>query len=96
MEQIKNVFLAPKTMRNKFLSSNPEKQKNILNILLWNAKIENKKIANINYKQPYDVLSKIDNKSDFNSIRGEWDVVGTFLFRNTNIKTGDKINNPQT
>lgn len=69
LEQIKNVFLAPKTMRNKFLSSNPEEQKNILNILLWNADIENKKIANISYKQPYDVLSKIDNKSDFNSMR---------------------------
>lgn len=69
LEQIKNLFLQPKIMRNTFLSSNHDKQRDILNSLLWNADIENKKIANISFKQPYDVLSKIDNKSDFNSMR---------------------------
>ena len=37
--------------------------------LLWNADVANKKIANITFKQPYDVLSKVENKSDFDSMR---------------------------
>ena len=73
LERIKNVFLAPKNIKKLFLKENPEKQKEILNSLLWNAEIKNKKIANVSYKQPYDVLSKIENKSDFALLRRGWD-----------------------
>jgi len=69
LERIKNFFLAPKQMKKEFLNSIPEKQRDTLISLLWNAEIENKKIANISFKQPYDVLSKIENKSDFSSVR---------------------------
>ena len=69
LERIKNMFLAPKNMKKIFLKANSEKQKEILNSLLWNAEIGNKKIANISYKEPYDILSKIENKSDFSSVR---------------------------
>ena len=69
LERIKNFFLEPKRMKKEFLSSNPEKQRDTLITLLWNAEIENKKIANISFKQPYDALSKIENKSDFSSMR---------------------------
>ncbi len=69
LEQIKNIFLAPKTMKKQFLSLNSDKQRQVLNLLLWNAEVKNKKIANISYKQPYLAMSKIENKSDFNSMR---------------------------
>ncbi len=73
LERIKNVFLTPKQMKKEFLSSNSEKQKNILNNLLWNVEVSDKKIANISFKQPYDMLSKIVNKSDFSLMRRERD-----------------------
>ena len=56
-------------MKKEFLNSIPEKQRDTLIGVLWNAEVENKKIANISFKQPYDMLSKIENKSDFSSVR---------------------------
>ena len=78
LERIKNFFLAPKQMKKEFLSKNPDEKRNVLIDVLWNANIENKKIANISFKQPYDVLSKIENKSDFSSVRGVRDAIRTF------------------
>lgn len=73
LERIKNLFLAPKQMKKSFLSKNPDEQRNILIDVLWNAEISNKKIANISYKEPYNALSKIENKSDFSSMRRSGD-----------------------
>ena len=69
LERIRNAFLEPKTMQKEFLSKKPDEQRNTLITLLWNASVANKKIANISFKEPYNVLSKIENKSDFNSVR---------------------------
>jgi len=69
LERIKEVFLEPKNMKKKYFSAKPSQQRDILTILLWNAEIKNQKIANISFKQPYDVLSKIENKSDFLQVR---------------------------
>lgn len=69
LELIKEVFLEPKNMRKKFLLLKPSQQRDTLTTLLWNAEIKNKKIANISFKQPYDELSKIENKSDFLQVR---------------------------
>ena len=69
LERIRNFFLEPKQRRKEFLKLNPNKQRDVLISLLWNAEIENKKIANISFKQPFDVLSKMENKDDFNSMR---------------------------
>ena len=69
LELIKEAFLEPKNMRKKFLLLKPSQQRDTLTTLLWNAEIKNKKIANISFKQPYDELSKIENKSDFLQVR---------------------------
>jgi hypothetical protein len=69
LERIRNAFLEPKIMQKEFLSKKPDEQRNTLITLLWNATIDNKKIANISFKEPYNVLSKIENKSDFDSVR---------------------------
>lgn len=69
LERIKNTFLEPKTMKKEFLSKKPDEQRNVLINILWNVEVGNKKIANISFKQPYDALSKIENKSDFSSVR---------------------------
>ena len=69
LELIKEAFLEPKNMRKKFLLLKPSQQRDTLTTLLWNANLKNKKIANISFKQPYDELSKIENKSDFLQVR---------------------------
>lgn len=69
LERIKKMFLRPKNMKKKFLLLKPSQQRDTLTNLLWNAEIKNKKIANISFKQPYDELSKIENKSDFLQVR---------------------------
>ena len=69
LERIKNTFLEPKQRQKEFLTLTSEKQRETLFSLLWNAEVSNKKIANISYKEPYNVLSKIENKDDFNSVR---------------------------
>lgn len=73
LERIKNAFLEPKQLKDKFLSENPETQRNVLFTLLWNAEVANKKIVNITYKQPYDAMANLDNKDDFSSMRRERD-----------------------
>ena len=73
LERIKNLFLEPKQMKNKFLSLSLEKKREILFSLLWNAEVANKKIANISFKQPYEEMSKIENKSDFSSVLRDLD-----------------------
>ena len=65
MEQTKNLFLACNNRRNEFLEGNFEKRKKVLNSLLWNLKLENKKIANFSLKTPFDMVVKIDKNSDF-------------------------------
>ncbi len=84
LERIRNAFLEPKTMQKEFLSKKPDEQRNTLITLLWNASVANKKIANISFKEPYNVLSKIENKSDFDSVRSVVDVVRTETRQNTN------------
>jgi len=45
-------------MKKKILSLKPSEQRDALTTLLWDAKIKNKKIANISFKQSYEMLSK--------------------------------------
>jgi len=82
LERIKNCFLQPKQMKKDYLLSKPNEQRNTLATLLWNAEIDNKKIANLSFKQPYDALSKIENKSDFSSMRCFLIDVRTFFEQN--------------
>ena len=69
LERIKNIFLEPKILKKQFLKAKPDKQRNLLFDILWNAQIANKKIVNISFKEPYNALTKLENKDDFNSMR---------------------------
>ena len=71
LERIKNIFLEPKILKKQFLKAKPDKQRNLLFDILWNAQIANKKIVNISFKEPYNALVKLENKDDFNSMRRE-------------------------
>jgi hypothetical protein len=66
LEQIKKVFLTANTAKKTFLGYNKYKKRDLLEILLWNLEIENKKIANIKFKMPY---------------RESWFVTSSFCFK---------------
>ena len=82
LERIRNAFLEPKIIQKAFLLQKPDEQRNTLIGVLWNATIDNKKIANISFKEPYNVLSKIENKSDFDSVRRVRDAIRTEMRQN--------------
>jgi hypothetical protein len=84
LERIRNAFLEPKIIQKAFLLQKPDEQRNTLIDVLWNASVANKKIANISFKEPYNVLSKIENKSDFNSVRVVRDYIRTEIRQNAN------------
>ncbi len=73
LERIKNIFLYPIQAKKEFEIRKNKKQEVITKTLLWNAQFRNKKIANLSFKEPYLTISKIKNKSDFLSVRKDWD-----------------------
>jgi len=73
LEQTKKLFLDSNNQRKLFLKSNPKKKKEILEKLLWNTTIENKKIAKFSFKQPYNLIATIPKNNDFLSLRRERD-----------------------
>ena len=73
LERIKNIFSYPIQAKKQFEERKNNKQEIITKTLLWNASFEKQKIASISFKEPYLRLSKIENKSDFCSVRRGWD-----------------------
>ena len=69
LERIKDIFLYPIKAKKEFADRKNGKQEIIIKTLLWNAQMRNKKIANLTFKEPYNLLSKIEDKSDFLSVR---------------------------
>lgn len=82
LEQIKNVFLYPIHREKTFLEAKDEKKEKVIKTLLWNASFENKKIANFSFKEPYNILSKVSNKSDFSQLLGDRDSNPDYLDQN--------------
>ena len=73
LERIKSVFLFPIQAQKEFATAKNVRQEEIVKTLLWNASMRNKKIANLTFKEPYSLLSRIQDKSDFLSVRRGWD-----------------------
>ena len=58
LEQVKNFFLAQQAMKNKFLEAKPNRQREIIKNILWNAEVKDGKITNIKFKEPYSLIAK--------------------------------------
>lgn len=65
LEQVKNVFFEAKLAKKKLLDGNDEEKRILLEKLLWNATIEDKKITNFKFKLPYSLIQKNTQKGDF-------------------------------
>jgi len=84
-ERTKKLFLACNNRRKEFLNFKEDKKQKLLNNLLWNATIENKKIASFSFKMPYQLVANIDKNSDFSDLRGIVDDIRTYYY---NLKVG--------
>lgn len=69
LELTKKVFLEANLAKKDFLGGDNLKRVKILEKLLWNASVENFKIANFTFKMPYQVLANAPDKHDFESMR---------------------------
>ncbi len=59
LEPVKKVFLEANRTRNEFLNGNDTKKKEVLEKVLWNLSLENKKIVTVKYKSVFAVMSKM-------------------------------------
>ena len=73
LERIKNIFIYPIQAKKQFEEGKNDKQEIITKTLLWNASFEKQKIANLRFKEPYNLLSRIKDKSDFSLVRRDRD-----------------------
>lgn len=64
LEQTKKVFLEAARAKKDFLSSNPTEKRKVVENLLWNLTIENRELAQVSYKQPYQVLANSPKNLD--------------------------------
>jgi hypothetical protein len=65
LEQTKKVFLDAYLLEKDFIEGEDLKKHQVLEKLLLNATIENQKMASHKLKQPYQLLEKVEDKTDF-------------------------------
>jgi len=64
LEPIKNVFLESNQAVLKFKNSKPEQRNLILNEILWNLSVKDKKVAQYKYRTYYDILANAPKSGD--------------------------------
>ncbi len=79
LELTKNFFLSPKNMKNEFLKTSLENKRKMLSGLLWNLSIDNKKLAKVSFKEPFETLANCCANDDIDNLRRGWDALGTII-----------------
>lgn len=67
-EQVKEVFLSANKAANGYLLLTPEEKRHTLGKLLSNASIENQKVAQWQFKSPYDVLARTPKNAELSTM----------------------------
>lgn len=73
LEQIKKVFLTASKAKKTFVSYDDNKKRELLETILWNFTIENKKIADFRFKMPYELLANTPKNCDLETMLGDRD-----------------------
>ena len=73
LEQVKKAFLIASTTKKTFFKYDKYKKRELLETLLWNLEIENKKIANTRFKMPYQLMANTPKNCDFTTLLGDRD-----------------------
>jgi site-specific DNA recombinase len=63
LEPTKKLFIEANKAQKEFLNANDERKRLIVEKLLWNLSIENKSVAQIQYKSPFHILAKADKNA---------------------------------
>jgi hypothetical protein len=67
LELTRSIFLESSRAISEFKSSNPEKKRKIIQTLLWNLEIKDKKVANYSFKSPFQIIANASKEGDFHS-----------------------------
>ena len=79
LEPTKEVFLRGNRAKKEFLEANDERKRLVLESLLWNLSLQNKKVASIKLKSPYHILAKAPKNGDLSTQLAFLDDVRTFV-----------------
>lgn len=79
LEPTKEIFLRLNRAQKELVMSDEQKQRELLEILLWNLSVKDKKVASYKLKQPYERLLQCSAKADFQTKLAVWFDVGTYL-----------------
>ena len=85
-EQTKKVFLEANLAQKDFLEADEFKRRIILEKLLSNLSIQNKEIANFEFKMPYQQLANVADKADFELMRWDRDSNSRYPFGYTTFR----------
>jgi len=78
IERTKKLFQACNKAKSEYLSGSSEKKREIAYLLLSNALVKDKKMANIKLKSPYDILARTPKNSDFSMLCWKYAPTRTF------------------
>jgi len=79
LERTKDFFLHPKKLKKAFFKVDLNDKLKMVANTVWNVSIANKKLANINFKEPFEALANCAKNDDIDNLRGCWDYVGTVI-----------------
>ena len=69
LELTKKFFLSPRKLKKAFLKVSLEDKRKMLNGTLWNLTVANKKLANINFKEPFLAMANCAKNDDIDNLR---------------------------
>jgi len=79
LERVKNIFLQANTARNVFLAADDSQKRSLLETLLWNVAIENKKVKSYKLKMPYELLLTEQKLNNLTGMQAMVDAVRNIL-----------------
>ncbi|NCB21085.1 MAG: recombinase family protein [Clostridia bacterium] len=69
LELTKEFFLSPKKQKKAFLKVSLDDKRKMLSGLVWNLSIDNKKLAKVSFKEPFETLANSAKNTDIDNLR---------------------------
>lgn len=73
LEQTKKLFLKACYAKKEFLQASKRRQTKTLQDVLWNATVQNQKLAKVSFKQEFQLIADTPNLNDFDTMFGDRD-----------------------
>jgi len=79
IERTKKLFLDCNKAKSEYLEALPERKREIAYLILSNAQLLNKNMAQPQLKSPYDLIARTPKNAEFSTLCTLWDDVRTIL-----------------